>query len=327
MLIHVIRIALRFATNLRSLTGHKIERDMTWRRMFAKIGAYFIWSKAAKMTVPATKISEFAAQGYTIARGLFSLDEVEELRQHFFRINAEQNAIRERDANSDNTVAPLDPLAQYPRVMMPHRFDEASLQWMIDGRLNAWMTSILGREPYAVQTMFYFKPPGARGQALHQDQFYLRVDPGTCVAAWMAIDRCDEENGCLRIVPGTQDTPVLCTVDADTDISFTDVTVELPPGYEPIPLVMAPGDVLFFNGQLVHGSYPNSSIDRFRCALIGHYIVGEAEAVGKWYHPVLRMDGSEIDFGVSEHGGPCGVWVERDGEPVAVLEGVDTRYT
>ena len=62
--------------------------------------------------------------------------------------------------------------------MMPHRFDETSLQWMIDARLNEWMTSILGREPYAVQTMFYFKPPGARGQALHQDQFYSARRPG-----------------------------------------------------------------------------------------------------------------------------------------------------
>ena len=211
--------------------------------------------------------------------------------------------------------------------MQPHRWDETSLQWMIDARLNDWMTSILGREPYAVQTMFYFKPPGARGQALHQDQFYLRVDPGTCVAAWMAIDRCDEENGCLRIVPGTHDIPVLCTVDADTDVSFTDVTVELPPGFEPVPLIMEPGDVLFFNGQLVHGSYPNSSNDRFRCALIGHYIVGEAEAVSKWYHPVLHMDGSEVELGVSEYGGPCGVWVDREGEQVAVLEGIETRYT
>ncbi|MDE2855782.1 MAG: phytanoyl-CoA dioxygenase family protein [Chloroflexota bacterium] len=279
------------------------------------------------MTVPATQIAKFAAQGYTIARSLFRQEEVEDLREHFFAINAEQRAIRERDAASDNTLAQDDPLARYPRVMHPHRFDETSLQWMIDSRLSEWMTGILGREPYAVQTMFYFKPPGARGQALHQDQFYLRVDPGTCVAAWMAVDRCDEENGCLRIVPGTHDIPVLCTVDADIDVSFTDVTVELPPGYEPIPLVMDPGDVLFFNGQLVHGSYPNSSADRFRCALIGHYIVGEAEAVSKWYHPVLRMDGSEIDLGVSEHGGPCGVWVDQDGEPVAVLEGVETRYT
>ena len=82
---------------------------------------------------------------------------------------------------------------------------------------------------------------------------------------------------------------------------------------------------MFFNGQLVHGSYPNSTTDRFRCALIGHYIVGEAEAVAKWYHPVLGMDGREVEVGVSKQGGPCGVWVDRDGEPMAVLEGVETR--
>ena len=62
--------------------------------------------------------------------------------------------------------------------------------------------------------------------------------------------------------------------------AFVNDTVELPPGFEPTPLIMDPGDVLFFNGQLVHGSYPNSAAaDRFRCAMIGHYIVGEAEAV------------------------------------------------
>ena len=271
------------------------------------------------MPVPAHHISQFQAQGYTIARGLFSQEEVEWWREHFLRIN------HERRVDSDHIADPTDPLALYPRVMQPHRFDQDSLNWMIDPRLNEWMTAILGREPYAVQTMFYFKPPGARGQALHQDQFYLRVDPGTCLAAWMAVDRCDEENGCLRVVPGTHNTPVLCTVDADTDISFTDVTVELPEGFAPAPLIMEPGDVLFFNGQLVHGSYPNSSADRFRCAFIGHYIVGEAEQVAQWYHPVLRMDGSEVEFGISEQGGPCGVWVERDGEPVAVMEGYDAR--
>ncbi len=273
------------------------------------------------MSVPVSSVNEFAAQGYTVARGLFSLDEVQHLRQHFLMINQEHR----RDA--DNIADPSDPLALYPRVMQPHRWDETSLQWMIDERLNDWLTHILVREPFAVQTMFYFKPPGARGQALHQDQFYLRVDPGTCVAAWMAVDRCDEDNGCLRVVPGTHDLPVLCSVDADSDVSFTGDTVELPPGMEAVPLIMEPGDVLFFNGQLVHGSYPNSSEDRFRCALIGHYIVGEAEAVAQWYHPVLHMDGTEVDLGVSEQGGPCGVWVDREGAPVAVLEGIETRQS
>jgi ectoine hydroxylase-related dioxygenase (phytanoyl-CoA dioxygenase family) len=64
---------------------------------------------------------------------------------------------------------------------------------------RALTTLLDGVEPFAVQTMLYFKPPGARGQAVHQDQYYLRVDPGTRIAAWQALDRCDEENGCLEV--------------------------------------------------------------------------------------------------------------------------------
>src|SRR5690606_2759584 len=147
----------------------------------------------------------------------------------------------------------------------------------------------------------------------------------TCIAAWMALDDCDPENGCLQVVPGTQNIPVLCTKDADLTESFTNDTVDLPEGYAPVPVIMKAGDVLFFNGQVVHGSFANTSKDRFRRSLIGHYVVGEARAVGEWYHPVLRMDGTPVDFGVSERGGKCGVWVERDGQPVAEVIGVETR--
>jgi ectoine hydroxylase-related dioxygenase (phytanoyl-CoA dioxygenase family) len=164
--------------------------------------------------------------------------------------------------------------------------------------------------------MFYFKPPGARGQALHQDQTPLKVKPGTCMAAWMAIDRCDEENGCLQIVPGTHDLALVCPVEADTNESFTDRMVPLPAGMESVPVIMHPGDVLFFNGQVIHGSYPNRSQDRFRRALIGHYIVAEAEKVGQFYHPVLRFDGSEVALDVSEGGQPCGIWVNENGKNI-----------
>jgi hypothetical protein len=64
-----------------------------------------------------------------------------------------------------------------------HRWDITSLRWLLDPRLGDCLTTLLGVEPYAVQTMLYFKPPGSRGQALHQDNFYLRVQPGTCLNA------------------------------------------------------------------------------------------------------------------------------------------------
>jgi ectoine hydroxylase-related dioxygenase (phytanoyl-CoA dioxygenase family) len=133
------------------------------------------------------------------------------------------------------------------------------------------------------------------------------------MAAWLALDACDEENGCMRVVPGSHMWPVLCTTKADTSISFTDVTVPIPEGQEVRPVRMQAGDVLFFNGSLVHGSYPNTSRDRFRRSLIGHYIAGEAEKVGGFYHPALRMDGMVVELADSPASSSCGVWAEEDG--------------
>jgi phytanoyl-CoA hydroxylase len=112
---------------------------------------------------------------------------------------------------------------------------------------------------------------------------------------------------------------MICTVPADTTQSFTDVMVPLPEGVLPTPILMKAGDVLFFNGSTVHGSYPNTSKDRFRRSLIAHYIVGDAQQVGEYYHPVLRMDGSQVELGVSEGGERCGVWVDQHGAPVIEL--------
>lgn len=257
----------------------------------------------------------YEANGYLVVRGLFSHEEVTRLREHYMRLR-EEGAKPGDFAGVDSSST--DPLKRFPRMIHMHRWDAVSLQWLTDARINACLTALLGGEPYAVQTMLYYKPAGARGQALHQDQFYLRVEPGTCMAAWLALDPCDEENGCMRVVPGSHRWSLLCPVTADVSQSFTDVTVPLPEGTESVPVEMEAGDVLFFNGQLVHGSLPNRSEDRFRRSLIGHYIVGDAEKVGEYYHPVLRMDGTEVEIGRNRDAGPCGIWAEHEGAPIIV---------
>ena len=256
------------------------------------------------------QIKQYHEQGFLVMPALFTKEEIAFFKSHYEAMRLAEKA--ERLATVPEASA--DPLTIYPRIMQPHRRDEPSLRWLIDERLNEVMTTLLGQEPFAVQTMFYFKPPGARGQALHQDQYYLRVQPGTCMAAWMAVDDCDEANGCLRVVPGSHTWPLLCLTEADTAVSFTDVTVPLPEGTEAVAVPMKAGDVLFFNGQIVHGSLPNTSQDRFRRALIGHYIVGQAQQVYEWYHPVLQMNGRPIEMGVSHVGGTCGTWVDGRGE-------------
>lgn len=264
--------------------------------------------------------STYEERGYAVARQLFTHDEVALLREHYMQLRAQgphPGDLIGVDATSK------DPLKRYPRMIHMHRWDEVSLRWLLDERFNHLLTSLSGQEPYAVQTMLYFKPPLARGQAIHQDQFFLKVQPGTCMAAWLALDRCDEANGCLQVVPGSHQWPVLCTTQADTSLSFTDVTVPLPPQQEIQPVLMEAGDVIFFHGRLVHGSLPNTTPDRFRRALIGHYITGDVEHVTAFMRPILRMDGTEIALNVTEPGGPCGVWVERDGQPAIEMSGIE----
>ncbi len=261
-------------------------------------------------------VSQFEREGYVVAPALFSAAEVDCIREHYMGLNAAGHGYA---GDKAWLLEDDDPLKRFPRIVHPHRFDAFSLRWLLDERLREWTTALLGREPYAAQTMFYFKPPGARGQALHQDQTPLRVQPGTCLAAWMAVDDCDEANGCLQIVPRTHDLPRLCTVEADTSRSFSASTVPIPPGSQPRSIIMRPGDVVFFNGQVIHGSYPNTSRSRFRRALIAHYVAGEAEKVAEFYHPLLTFAGDEVDLGVSDKGGPCGIFADDKTQEVTMV--------
>ncbi|MGY6026695.1 phytanoyl-CoA dioxygenase family protein [Streptomyces spinosirectus] len=245
-------------------------------------------------------LRRFEEDGFTIVPGLFGRDEIDRLCAHFAELHAAgpvPGHFRPR--------ASADPLEAYPRVMHPHEISEPSRRVLLDARLGAVLRVLLGEEVLAAQSMFYFKPPGARGQALHQDNFYLRVEPGTCVAAWVACDEIDRDNGGLEVVPGTHRMDVFCPEEADAEVSFAREYVPPPPGLAAVPVDLAPGDVLFFNGSLVHGSQPNRTADRFRRSFIAHYVGRSAERIGTHYR-TLTMDGERVPLPESEGAGPCG---------------------
>jgi phytanoyl-CoA hydroxylase len=275
--------------------------------------------------VPNPSVNEFREQGFAIARGLFSAEEVSRYVDYFMDM-----VHRGGDGWAEGGVFPddPDPLKRYPRLLQPHRGDDVAFDFMVDPRIDEWLTALLGESPLAVQTMVYYKPPGAKGQALHQDQRYLQVEPGTCVAAWMALDDCDEENGCLMVVPGSQDLPVLCPLTSDSEESWSKDEVPIPPGLAAVPVPMKAGDMIFFNGQIIHGSKKNNST-RFRRIIVGHYIVAEAEKVAQYYFPVYRMDRTNVtDLIANEwQGGPCGILRELDGETIIDMVGTIEEAT
>jgi hypothetical protein len=249
----------------------------------------------------------FAREGYVNAPGLFSPAEVEEVREIFARMHAEgvPGHYQPRQV-ADGVQNPDDPLFQYPRVMMPHRFNARAKHYLLLPRVVDRLRAFFGMDPVATQSMFYFKPPGARGQALHQDQFYLLVEPGSCIAAWTAIDDTDAENGAILVVPKTNHADVVCPAVADARISYTSHFVPVPEGHKVQLVPMKAGDTLFFNGSIIHGSGPNRSKTRFRRSFIGHYAAGNVRKISASYRPLIRMDGSEYDVEPQTSGGPCG---------------------
>lgn len=255
------------------------------------------------------QIAQFDQNGYLIVRSLFSQEEINTIRNAFMEMNAEGPVQGLSEINPN--YRPEDPLSFYPRMMHPHRHPEhpvgdLSMRYMLDSRVRSVLESLFREEVVAAQSMFYFKPPGARGQDLHQDNFYLRVSPGTCMAAWTAIDDADEENGGMMLVPGSHTLDIVCPDIADETLYFTRDHVEVPEGMHTESANLKAGDVLFFQGSVIHGSYPNSSKDRFRRAFICHYLPRSSDQVSGGYQPLYSFESEIVPIADAQGGGVCG---------------------
>jgi phytanoyl-CoA hydroxylase len=265
----------------------------------------------------ADELARFRRDGYVAVRQVFTPAEIAEIRDTFTQLAQGGpveglSEVRQTLAQGDTApYAPDDPLGKYPRMLHPHKHPDKpvgplSMRYMLHPNLGTILEALFAGEPVAVQSMFYFKPPGSRGQALHQDNFYLRVKPGTCIAAWVAVDDADDENGGLQCVPRTQAYPIQCPEQSNVSESFTIEQVRPPQGLRAESVPLRSGDVLFFNGSVIHGSGPNRSATRFRRAFICHYVPLGTIELSRWYSTPYRFSGELVSIPVATGGGPCG---------------------
>lgn len=247
---------------------------------------------------------QFERDGYCVVEGVFTAAEIGTI-ETFFE-SYKHNGLAVYDAG--HTFEALDKTKQQVRAMHPHRYSEKALAWALQPRLVEVLKALLGRSPLLVQTMYYFKPPGAKGQAMHQDNFFLLSAPATCIAAWTAIDDATIDNGCLFVVPGSHRHDIYCPAEGgEAWKNYGESHINpFPRDAKPVPVEVPKGATMFFGGNLIHGSGPNRSTDHSRRTFIGHYINEASDQVAKSYHPVLTTRGETVSrLAIPAGGGPC----------------------
>jgi phytanoyl-CoA hydroxylase len=251
---------------------------------------------------------QFIDDGYCVVPNLFSEADITEIEAFFEDFKKNGPAIYDGINGFGSKYEEADLTKQQVRALHPHRHSKKAQDWLLNPRVAEVLVELLDRPALAVQSMYYFKPPGGKGQGMHQDNIYLLSKPATCIAAWTAIDSADIDNGCLYVVPKSNQGNILCPEKGgETWLNYGDTHItKFPRDQKPIPVPVPRGSTMFFGGNLIHGSGPNRTKDRYRRTFIGHYIDEASEEVAKFYHPVLNMAGEVVSVGDAVGGGPCG---------------------
>lgn len=243
----------------------------------------------------------FREQGFLVVRGLVSRAEVAELAEHTDNLRHGREIIPGVPQPPAH-LSPEERVQYWLRVHMLHRVSPIHERFLLHPRVLDVLEALIGPDVLALQTMLFFKQPGQPGQGYHQDAYYIPSFPDTLCGAWLAIDRADEENGCLWMTVGSQHEPVYPDNDGQSpngdqilgDIepifgaSNTDETkngltrVAAKYAGREVSVVAEPGDVVFFGGHVIHRSHANRSRDRLRRAFVAHYC--NARSWVPWNH-------------------------------------------
>jgi ectoine hydroxylase-related dioxygenase (phytanoyl-CoA dioxygenase family) len=95
------------------------------------------------------------------------------------------------------------------------------------------------------------------------------------VTLWLAADEVDRENGCMRVIPGSQRhqlegirdrKDVVNVLGAEIDVDPSSIDESLA-----VDIELHPGDVEVHHPNIIHGSHANTS-DRWRRGLTIRYI-------------------------------------------------------
>jgi phytanoyl-CoA hydroxylase len=195
----------------------------------------------------------FDEQGYYVARGVYSPEEVARLEAEFDRviqqITAGGPSITGPNSGEDNGIISTVNVQQY------------SAYWLTHGLLHPPFLDIaeefIGPDIILQHSSLYEKRKASvvGPFRMHQDWSYVPVRDDTMIAGMIYVSPATEAMGALRIYPGTHHSRMEDAVADDRGVAFH----EKYPLEGSTVLEADPGDVVYFHYRTVHGSTSNQT--------------------------------------------------------------------
>jgi hypothetical protein len=159
--------------------------------------------------------------------------------------------------------------------------------------------SVLGPNIIVWSTQWFPKLPGDRTYvSWHQDATYWGLHPTQVTTAWIALSESCIENGCMRVLPGTHNGPLLPQVETyarDNALSRgQEIAVKVDES-RAVDMCLQPGEMSLHHIGIVHGSNPNRS-DKSRIGIAVRYITPEVVQDGAARQIVVLVRGKD-EFG------------------------------
>ena len=126
------------------------------------------------------------------------------------------------------------------QIEFMEEFDPFFEIYQRDPRWNTLAKAVIGEEAITKGSKWFNKPPKTEHPTPpHQDNYYFKLSPPNVASLWLAIDPINEENGCLRYIPGSHRrgirpharTSILGFSQGITDYSTSDEEAEVTARY------------------------------------------------------------------------------------------------
>ena len=158
-------------------------------------------------------------------------------------------------------------------------------------KLLAAVARLIGATPTLYADQALLKPPLiGREKPWHQDKAFFNLPIGTrIVGVWIALDEATPENGCMHVIPGTHREPTVHFKRRDWQICDTDVAVD-----RVLAVPLRPGDCLFFDGLIHHGTPATHSPKRRRAVQFHYMPAGVARTGPEERLAVFGSDGKDV---------------------------------